>query len=329
MANRADDEARLVLADALQQAGDPHGELIAVEIAAAREPDSDRRRNYVTRAHQLRAEHGEQIAGAITRHASSHEWSRGFVDTVTMTGQAFVAHGRAMFSSHPIETLEIAPLTDEAIALVAQSPALAMVRRIVLRRADRAAIALRPLGESPHLDELHELRLHEIFARDWPSAFQSIRAPKLARLRVSLGDFDLRAISRIVRQGGDATLERVVLHAGAFAWSVPHARAAFEALGSCRKLREFEIEDYGLVDDELVRRLVDGPAWSTLESLRIRGGKLGPAWLEVLASRGACALRTLDVGRVDGAVSARIDALLRSPAGARLERVIVDGKRYG
>jgi uncharacterized protein (TIGR02996 family) len=98
LADPTDDRARLVYADALQDLGDPRGELVALQISGGKSAEA--------RAKQLLEKHRKtwQDFGA---KGARYTWARGFIDRVAAKASVLIAAGPRMFELHPVRDLRI------------------------------------------------------------------------------------------------------------------------------------------------------------------------------------------------------------------------------
>lgn len=329
VADPADDTPRLVLADVLQQKGDPHGELIALACALPRARDDERRAlsDRITRLQEL---HGERIAGDVARCTTEYRFARGFVQAVTMNASSFSANGERLLASHPIESLTLKPLTTESLAKLAKVPALSRIRSLWL---DHDILKLRPvtlesLGASPHLARLRLLRLGHFIttSEDWIAAFTAMRAPALKILSISGGNFDLRALAALATSPGVPRLERISLSVRRWDqhdFVMTGAAEAFEALATRTSLRELDLERCTFVDADAIARLYAGPGGRGIEALAVTSKAFGDAALGAIVAAGECALRVLEVNDTS-VTGAGLLELLQSPAGGRIEKLSAD-----
>lgn len=100
LANPADDQSRTVYADLLQAAGDPRGELIAVDLELARAPTPA----LASRKRALLAEHAKRWWPAIP--VERIEVKRGFAVRVAGTWPELAA-AASMFETEPITSVEV------------------------------------------------------------------------------------------------------------------------------------------------------------------------------------------------------------------------------
>lgn len=132
LARPADDAPRLVLADALTEAGDPRGELIVVECMLAHRglPPSERAQ-LRRRAAALRSELGARWADKV---AGLGHWQmrRGFVDEVAASARDLLAR-RDVFATEPITRLMINDASAEDVTALAGTGVLSRVVRLTIR----------------------------------------------------------------------------------------------------------------------------------------------------------------------------------------------------
>jgi uncharacterized protein (TIGR02996 family) len=332
VAHPDDDRPRMVLADLLTERGDPHGELITIQLRLASLPRWERdlrdpalaaeRAELAAREKAILDAHGERIAGEVAERATAYTFRRGFVDEVTMAAPTFARHGERLFSQHPISSLALRPLNEGAIAKLAATPALARVRRLRFRQeigAERE-IALAPLGRSPHLASLVELvcHNHRTTDADWEATFEALRAPKLARVRLIGGR--MSAIYGLARNPHLSSLREIVFESGTDGVrdSGDSVDRALEALAASQlaTLETLELEDTFVGRDALLR-LFDGTAAFRLREFRDEPNACDALAEILVASPGAAELRRVDVSRAR-MTDAGYALLFRLP---RLERI--------
>ena len=129
-----DDAPRLVMADALTERGDARGELIHVECALATLPaGSPEATALAARDEELLAAHGEAWSASVRAlGAMKYAYRRGFIEDVTMRGQAFVDHGDALVGTTPLRALSLGSITPAVARRVATLPALKGIRELLL-----------------------------------------------------------------------------------------------------------------------------------------------------------------------------------------------------
>ncbi|HET9625977.1 MAG TPA: hypothetical protein VFP84_31670 [Kofleriaceae bacterium] len=140
------DDARLVLADALLAAGDPRGELIALQLADAGGGTA----RGIDRIERLLREHGKRWLGPLREFTYRAQFARGFVRRLELDGRWTASDaGWARHADEPalatIEDLLPGRAVGDVYARFVASPALAALRRIeVFDRPTLAALRATP-----------------------------------------------------------------------------------------------------------------------------------------------------------------------------------------
>jgi uncharacterized protein (TIGR02996 family) len=154
-----DDAPRLVLADWLQERGDPRGELISIQCLLAAGPEfPTQRRSLKQREQELLAEHGERWSAPVDGLASEHKLRRGFIDEVHASAKKLLPAAAGLFAQEPVSFLDLSGLAKNDCKTIAGSPWLAQVRRLRLR-GELKNPGVTALAASPHLMSLTSLNL--------------------------------------------------------------------------------------------------------------------------------------------------------------------------
>jgi uncharacterized protein (TIGR02996 family) len=158
----ADDTPRLVYADWLDENGQPErAEFIRLQyrLAAMDEEDSDRLA-LKDREWELQAIHGDQWRGAMPgwMRKEKHEFRRGFVSFIVLTGAQFLRKASAMYRTAPIAELRIRLAGLHRVPAIAASSALGRLRSLAIGGGLQGE-QIRTLLGSPHLSGLQELNL--------------------------------------------------------------------------------------------------------------------------------------------------------------------------
>lgn len=103
LANPDDDAPRLAYADALQERGDPRGELIVVQCALTHEQDPARRDTLTTSAEALLAAHRETWTRAHDPRGI-YRFARGFIHDVVLYEPK---QARTLLAREPVQRIEI------------------------------------------------------------------------------------------------------------------------------------------------------------------------------------------------------------------------------
>src|SRR3954462_7787220 len=101
-----DDAPRLIFADWLDERGDPRGEFIRVQVALARIPPGDLRRDtLVDREAALLARYHAPWSDRLRGVAGWTEFRRGFVETVNLDARPFMRRAAALFRLPPVRNV--------------------------------------------------------------------------------------------------------------------------------------------------------------------------------------------------------------------------------
>jgi uncharacterized protein (TIGR02996 family) len=130
-----DDAPRAVLADVLQERGDPRGELIALQL---REHRGDASAEASARATQLVKQWGEHWLGALRAITNYAAFKRGCLHQITFANSARSSHWDVLLHDPSFSTVEEIDVRyqDVLFARVLASPASANLRAITINSAD-------------------------------------------------------------------------------------------------------------------------------------------------------------------------------------------------
>src|SRR5436190_11345517 len=82
------DDLRLVFADWLEEQGDPHGELMRIQVdLAGLRPRSRKRQELVKRQKAILAEHGDTLLGCLRERVENWEFVRGLLHVKANAGK--------------------------------------------------------------------------------------------------------------------------------------------------------------------------------------------------------------------------------------------------
>jgi uncharacterized protein (TIGR02996 family) len=289
-ARPADDTPRLALADWLEEDGQAaRAGFVRLQCRAARlRPGTVERADALRAADDLAAEHetdwlGERAALLVTR-----DYRRGFLHTVRMTVDDFLAHGEELFRSEPVRRLELVkvptgwmsdhgdPLDADAVRAAVGHPAFARVRELAVISFDQEDVDpwLTALAAARHVTGLRAFgpatgfQLYNEFSTRFglgrPAVAAFCAAPHLRTLRsLDLGSCPLRNT-----RDKDALAALV-------------AGAAF-----ARNLRRLNLSECRLTAVGF-RRLAGDPVFRRLRSLDVRHNAADDpsAWEELFRSR--------------------------------------------
>jgi uncharacterized protein (TIGR02996 family) len=183
--NPEDDVVRLIYADWLEDNGDPRGEFIRAQVELAQlTTDSPRRRELAFRAHQLLGLHGEEWSTPLRSFVEEWQFSRGFINKVTISANSLVSHAEDLFRLAPLQRIRLigadgdigflsalpgwAPITSldliannlsaDLLTAMIDAPALRQLKRLVLCGNPIGEAGAAILVEKPHFSALHELQ---------------------------------------------------------------------------------------------------------------------------------------------------------------------------
>lgn len=322
----ADDTARLVLADWLEENGDEseraRAEFIRVQVEHARAGDFDPRSDeWRERERELLVTYETDWVADLPGWARRRvTFRRGLPGTVGCSVAQFLKQGAALRTVTPIEAVrldevsgalddltvsaELAGIPELSLSGEATYPpggletllaseSLAGVKRLALVRFDLQASQLRTLLRCPLFDSLTTLDLGLNRLGD-----EGLRALAKKSFRAGLTELDLRSngirdIGSILASGLSMDcLERLCLDANdlgdpGIAWL-----AASPRLGSLRELG-LDSNDIGLVGLLALSRAV---FWGRLVSLDLSSNNVGPEGVEAFAEfEGESSLKRLDL----------------------------------
>lgn len=154
-----DDAPRLIFADWLDERGDPRGEFIRVQVALARLPAGDRRRDtLVDREAALLARYHARWSDPLKGIAGWTEFRRGFVDTVNIDGRSFLRRADDLFRLAPVRHVRFLDIGG-TLERVTEAPQLARLTALTIYAQHIDERLARCLAESPHVAGLRALNI--------------------------------------------------------------------------------------------------------------------------------------------------------------------------
>ena len=255
LAAPADDAPRLAFADYCDRLRDPRGAFIRAQLAddAADVPAGV----YAAARELFAAVSGEDLV-----------WRRGFVETLSLAGRAFITLGPWVLWQTPLRDVRLVAV-QPYLGELAAAPHLARLRTLDLRGNRVGPAGLATLLASPHL-AVEELNLagNNLTAADVPTL------PTLRRLDLS-GNALGPDVAWPARHFDALTLEGVGLgYDGAVRLAASGVTAASLDLG------------FNALTDAGVAAVVDSPLGRGCRWLGLRGNRLTPAVREILAGFG-------------------------------------------
>jgi len=181
-ARPADDGARQVLADALQELGDPRGEFISLQLQSRRTQRGERRMQKLLERHRTEFLRG---LSAIVMPGGDQRWARGFLAEATV-----------LLEGLHVELPELATLEQVDVVFSPATPLeLASPHMRSLREVRQASLSAVPVlfHAKPPLPNLEAVALSgPTNLLSWPQATidvlsNSTSLPKLSRLTLSTG----------------------------------------------------------------------------------------------------------------------------------------------
>jgi uncharacterized protein (TIGR02996 family) len=310
------DDLRLVFADWLEEQGDPHGELmrVQVELATARQR-TKKRRELVKRQQQLHDEHADQLLGCLPDRAESWQFVRGLLHVKANAEKllAPVESGIEVFGW--IEKLELTGGLTNA-QLLRGFPHLTHLVELDLSDGGAGAGRVVDMLEVPCLDGLRRLHLSSTGFND-DNAATLAGAPRLTHLtHLWLDNNQIGPDGATVLANSPhlASLTHLCLwtnHLGE-----EGARAIIRS-PYWTKLVELNL-GANRVGDDVVRELAVTPQLSGLTALRIWDNQLTDKALFALARSPVLTLLETLYLNYNHFTDAGVEALLRSPNVAHL-----------
>lgn len=288
-----DDGPRLALAQQLRQRGDPRGEFIELQCAAARGDMGDAARDELqARAEALLAAHDEAWHHELGLRPGEATWVRGFVDTVSLTPGRVAAVGERLVRGAPVRGLHLRGLADdvEALESTLREPLLAAVTALDLcvdgnDIGPDGAIAL---AEATHLTHLRELRLrdNQIFEEGGIALAGATHFAGLSKLDLRSCQIGTEGVQALAAATHLAGLRELWLGCSFF----DHGRNPCRddgvfALAAARHLNQLVTLDLQWNEVRLAgaRALAAAPQFAGLRELWLGASHLGPLGAEAVA----------------------------------------------
>ncbi len=298
--NPKDDNARLILADYLEESGDPRGEFIRIQIElAGLEPMDKKRRALEVRESELLEDHGEhwleQLRNLGAEGVSVRCFERGMVERIKISAENFLANGAELCRIAPaFHCLQLQKMTEHIPALIAYTmPQQITSLDISSQRLGTTFEGPSPPGgeiqftllcQSPWFGQLSELNLTSNRLSDIAlSSFSFCDLSKLNILQLSGNRLSGESISNLItNQQNKLQSSLQSLSLGLNQLKTGDHRIQFELLTNLRSL-DMASSDH---DDELFAKNFSAGSFDTLESLVLRGNDLTAKTAELLCSPG-------------------------------------------
>jgi uncharacterized protein (TIGR02996 family) len=329
-----EDAPRLVLADWLEEQGDPRGELLRVQCELGRWGEereawgNPRRQEMIDRQAELLSQHGAEWRGAFEVPGANVKLERGLL-RLRLSARTFLTRQRQKLAGTEmwgwVESLELAPGFVEALEAIATAPALADLVGLDLTYGNIGPEGARTLLSSPHLERLKLLNLYSNnIGPEGAAALAGAGLGGLLSLRLTwngVGDKGAVRLAKAPFLGQLTTLAlgvNEIRPAGLYALvSSPHLT----------RLRRFE-PGYNELGDRGVWWLAESPYLSELEVLDLSCSSLGDEGVVALAGASLPRLRVL--GLQNNAITAAgAKALVHSPLLAHLSALDLNDPAKG
>ena len=331
LAEPADDSPRLMYADWLEERADPRGEFIRLQCeraaigdgAALDKEASARWRMLVERETELLAAHGALWSGPISELAPTHQFERGFVESIELPADDFLGRAEKLFALAPIRRVALTGNLTKAARRWRSLGCLKRIERLSLRgnlginqfakelasAADHANLrelaielclagtaAVRSLAFSSRLTGLTKLTFRDNMLGD-----ESIQALAVAQNLAGLRSLTLANNHSITAAGVGALatssflskLESLNLENT----SAGNGAAAYLAFSpNLRNLKTLNLSSALEGGPGAILPLADSAHLPRLETLSLSGDRLGDEGVEAIAqSRQFESLRFLDI----------------------------------
>jgi uncharacterized protein (TIGR02996 family) len=186
VASPDDEDARRVLADALLDADDPHGEFIQVSCDAAALPILEpRRAELERRALELRRRGSLDFSRPLraipffntsTERGSRYAFDRGFPDRLRGSARELLPLVAQAVKVSPVRSLELREVRATDLRALAAMPELAQIRSLTIEAAESLGGALAELLASHSLRRVESLSLHASLGQEDLDALRSCEA---------------------------------------------------------------------------------------------------------------------------------------------------------
>jgi uncharacterized protein (TIGR02996 family) len=282
--NPADETARLIFADYLEDLGDPRCELIRLQVQIARLPPGDpARRDLDLRETDLLERYADEWTAPLqalgVEGLSSRCFQRGLIERVRISGDAFLNHGAEICRQSPaLYCLELRK-AGPALFSLAALPLPPQITALDLRSNRLDIREIHHLASARWLPQITSLSLALNELTDSGlSALASAHWPALTHLNLSVNRIQRAGVEALGRRGTTPALTTLLLNANPIGDEglVTLARSPLAA-----NLRELDVGSCGLTSTG-VRGLAGTPLLANLESLVLRGNGLGTEAHEAL-----------------------------------------------
>ncbi len=312
------DDIRLIFADWLEEQGDPHGELMRVQVElTGLRPRTRKRRELLKRQQAILDEHTGRLLGCLPERVEGWEFVRGLLHVKADVEMllAPVESGTEVFGW--IEKLQLTGGGESGTALLRDFPHLTHLAELDLSDSGTSESGLAALLEAPCLDGLRSLNLSDTGFTD-DHAIVMAGAPRLSRLeRLWLDN------NAIGREGAAALANSPHLARLTYLYLWTNFIGAEGARAIIRsphltRLMELHLGGNG-IGDEVVREMAETPQLAGLTGLWLWDNQLtDEAVLALAQTTVLMRLETLYLN-FNNITDAGVEALVRSPVVAHLK----------
>lgn len=321
-----DDSPRLMLADWLDERGDPRGEFIRIQCTLAAMPSDDRHRaDLSARCAELEAavksQALDELRPAGVRDVRFH---RGFIDVVRVEGTQFLEMWRPLARLAPaLRALAWGKLPSKqgpaALGRMLEGPTFARISALDLSGNALTFPAIDVLASSKSLRRIETLKLNDnpLGGESGMRLAQSTEFQKLSRLELGRCGLTPRESGVLARNIGLKALETLMLGGNALGDDGFRNVALSASLENLRTLNVVQNE----IDLPGITAFAESSRLIRLASLDLSNNWFGDAGAEALATSSSCGrlteLKLLNCGVTDGGLA----TLRKSPWLARIERL--------
>ena len=282
-----DDAPRLIYADYLEEAGDPQGELIRVQVALSHLPPGDpARRELELRESELLDEYADAWLAPLREHGaiglSARSFQRGLIERIRIHAADLVRWAHDLCRDAPaLYCLEVRGLKDHSSLWLRLEPPPTQITALDLGSNQVGALQQAVSGFNRWTDQINELSLafNELDDHAFRSIFDSAW-PRLTRLNLSVNRLGPDAVASMTNHRTPLRLESLSLSVNKTGdmglQLLAHSPVA-------ATLRELDLSTTGITTAG-VARLVASPLLNNLESLSLRGNLLGEGSERALAA---------------------------------------------